>query len=259
MELDSRTPAGSRMKVGAVIQARMSSTRLPGKVLRNLLDQPVLAYVIEIVRRGGADETVVATSDDPSDDAIEDYCRIHNVKCVRGSLHDVAGRFAKALRNSNWDALIRVSADSPLLDYRLVQWAVEAIGRDGCDVATNVHPRSFPRGQSIEAVRRSAFESALNWMNRDGDREHVFPAFYRNSQRFGLVNLSSPVEFEDVHLAIDSPEEFVRVESTLAELERMPWNYRLEQIVEAYGRAEQHMTNTSGNVATRTTTNTEAA
>ncbi len=234
MELDSRTPAGSRMKVGAVIQARMSSQRLPGKVLRSLLGQPVLAYVIEIVRRGGADQPVVATSDDASDDPVEEYCRLHDVPCERGSLHDVASRFASVLDNSDWGALVRVSADSPLLDYRLVRWAVEAIRRDGCDVATNVHPRTYPRGQSVEAVRREVFETGLDWMDREGDREHVMPAFYRNARRFGLVNLTSPTSFGDEHLAIDSPEDFLQVEATLARLEQAPWNFTLEQIVAAF-------------------------
>lgn len=226
-----------RNKVGAILQARMSSQRLPGKVLRSIENRPLLDYVIDIVRRGDVDELVVATSTDASDDPIAEHCETLDVQCVRGPLDDVASRFCAVLLACDWDAFVRVSADSPLLDYRLVKWSVEAIRREGCDLATNIHPRTFPRGQSIEAVRRDVFLKSLAQMTQPGDQEHVTPVLYRHADQLGVINLRASEDFTGRHLAIDTPEDFEQVARTLAELNAAPWDHTLAEIVSAYDRA----------------------
>ena len=142
------------MTLAAVIQARMLSTRLPGKALR----------------RTQVDLIVVATSTDPSDDVIVERCARLNVECHRGPLSDVAARFGEVVERYRLSAFARTSADSPLLDPALVD-RVMAMLEPGVDVATNVWPRTFPRGQSVEVVRADAFRRALPLMRSPGDRD----------------------------------------------------------------------------------------
>src|SRR6266852_6355172 len=113
------------MMIGAFVQARMSSRRLPGKVLRPIDGKPVLLYVLERLERCRTlDSVLVATSVDPSDDAVEEICHRRGTPCCRGPLDDVAGRFLAAARERDVDGFVRVSGDSPLLDQRLVDEAV---------------------------------------------------------------------------------------------------------------------------------------
>src|SRR5438552_13589075 len=109
------------MRIGAIIQARMTSSRLPGKVLQPMHGRPMLQYLLDrLSRASGVSDVIVATSGDRSDDPIERFCHAAGVKCVRGSLLDVAARFLDVLAAWPLDAFVRVSADSPLLDQRIV-------------------------------------------------------------------------------------------------------------------------------------------
>src|SRR5947207_1002273 len=113
------------MRIGAIIQARMTSSRLPGKVLQSMHGRPMLQYLLDrLARAQGVSDIVVATSIDRSDDPIERFCSAAGVACVRGPLLDVAARFHEVLETWPLDAFVRVSADSPLLDQRIVDAAV---------------------------------------------------------------------------------------------------------------------------------------
>src|SRR5262245_53599415 len=130
------------MANGAVVQARMSSSRLPGKVLLPLADRPMLGWVLESLRHAeGLDRIVVATSTESEDDAVAAWCVEEGVECFRGSLDDVAGRLLAAGEAHALEAIARVNGDSPLLDRRLVAQGCTQFSASGADVVTNVHPR----------------------------------------------------------------------------------------------------------------------
>jgi spore coat polysaccharide biosynthesis protein SpsF len=219
-------------RIGAIVQARMSSKRLPGKSLRPLCGKPLLQYVLEgLAHADRLDETIVATSTDPSDDPIVEFCARIGAVCLRGSLENVAERFSMASESRGFSAFVRISGDSPLLDPRLVARAVDHFVESKADVVTNVFPRTYPPGMSVELLRTGAFEHAFLKFTEPYDREHVTSYFYRNSDQFQLVNFSLDPPRRDVHLAVDTPEHFDYVASIVATMNRPHWEYSLDELL----------------------------
>ena len=133
----------------------------------------------------------VVTSIEADDQPIVDWCQERHVNCWRGSLQDVARRMVDAAQGLESEAFVRISGDSPMVDPTLIERAIEIYAEGDIDVVSNIHPRTFPPGQSIEVVR-TAFLAGI--LEEDGvsssDREHVTPAIYRNEQRFRLRRMS---------------------------------------------------------------------
>lgn len=202
--------------VAAIIQARMSSARFPGKVLRDLEGKPVLAHVVSRLRRSRElDGVFVATSTDSEDDPVAAWCVSAEVPCHRGSLDDVAARFAQVVSGEGLDAFVRISGDSPLIDPDLVDDFVRRLRSRRLDVVTNVFPRSFPPGQSVEVVAGDAYARALALMEGPDDREHVTPVLYRRAETFEIENVTLDPPRRDVHLAIDDADDLARCERLL--------------------------------------------
>ena len=165
----------------AIVQARTTSTRLPGKVLMDLAGQPVLARVLERVAAAPAvDEVVVATTVNEADDPVVDLTRRLGHRWFRGSEHDVLGRYVGAAREADADAVVRVTADCPLLDPAVVDRVVSELAehRSTCDYAGNAVVRSFPRGLDAEALFRDVLERVDRYAVLPEQREHVTMAIY---------------------------------------------------------------------------------
>ncbi len=207
------------MHVAAVVQARMSSQRLPGKVLAPLAGKPALAWLLY---RLASFDVVVATSDEPSDGPVAAFCAERGVVCFRGPLEDVAARFAGVVERLGLDAFVRVSGDSPLLDPALVAEALELFEATRPDVATNVFPRSFPPGQSVEVVDAATFLAVRPEFDAD-DREHVTRFFYRHPERFRIENFST-VPYAGPSHALDTPEDLARLDGWLRARPEAGWD-----------------------------------
>jgi spore coat polysaccharide biosynthesis protein SpsF len=204
------------MRVGAIVQARFSSQRLPGKVLRPLCGKPLLAHLVERLRRSAAlDVIAIATSTETSDDAVAAFCAGAEIPCHRGPLEDVLGRIRAAARQLELDGILRVSGDSPLLDPALVRQAVKLFRRGGWDLVTNVQVRSFPKGQSVEIIAAGALDDAAKKARTAAEREHVTPYLYANSELFRIRNLVARVARPTLQLSVDTAEDFQRIESIL--------------------------------------------
>jgi len=204
------------VQVAVVVQARMSSQRLPGKVLLPLSGRPVLAWLLD---RLDGFEVVVATSVEASDDPVAEFCAAHRVECFRGPLEDVAARFAGVVERYALDAFVRVSGDSPLLDPTLVARALELFGETEPDLATNVFPRSYPPGQSVEVVDAAVFLAARPEFAAD-EREHVTTFFYAHPERFRIENFAVPVPYDGPSHALDTPDDLARIDAWLRALPR---------------------------------------
>lgn len=162
------------MAVVAIIQARMGSTRLPGKVLADLGGKPVLQWVVDAAAAiPGNDRVVVATSTAAADDAIADWCGSHDFEVFRGHEDDVLDRFAGASRLAGADVVIRVTADCPLLDPIEAGKVVEQVKAGSLDYASNNDPPTYPDGLDCEAFTRAALEDAASRARRPSEREHV--------------------------------------------------------------------------------------
>lgn len=211
------------MRIEALVQARMSSERLPGKVLMPLAGRPALGWVLD--RLGlcrELDGIAVATSSQESDDPVAAWCERSEVRCVRGPLEDVAGRFAAAAKELGLGAFVRISGDSPLIDPALVDEGVALFRSREPDLATNVHPRTCPHGQSVEVVRTDAFAAALPRMSDPLDREHVTRFIYANASGFDIAAFGCEGGDPDLRLALDTPEDAERIERVLGALAAGP-------------------------------------
>lgn len=196
-------------KVVAVVQARMSSTRLPGKVMMRLADRPILDWIFRAARCSTEiDEVILATSLDPSDDLLADYAQTRDIAVVRGSLNDVLERFVLAAEHTQADAIVRLTADCPLLDPALID-AVVSMWRHNDDtdyVATTLH-RTLPRGLDVECVKVSALldlrEKATGY-----HRTHVTSMLYAAGSQFSQLGLVTSPDRSQHRLTVDTPQDF---------------------------------------------------
>jgi spore coat polysaccharide biosynthesis protein SpsF len=219
-------------RFGIIVQARMGSKRLPGKVLAPIQGRPLIDYVLQSLQNcGSTGALIVATSNLSADDAIADYCDLNNVVCYRGPEENVAARFFELTRRYKWDAFFRVSADSPLLDYRLLDQIAEQYVRDPVDLITNVFPRTFPRGQSVELLHSKTFVEAYPMMQDQEDLEHVTRFFYRNAKNYNVKNIHAPKDMGHVHMAVDEDDDLQVAKKVLTKMRRFHWSYTLPQKV----------------------------
>lgn len=223
------------MKIGAIIQARMGSTRLPGKTLHRVLGKPLLAYLVErLEHSAGLDAIIVATSEIVEDNGIADFCANLDLPVVRGPLDNVAERFMRVLEAYPLDAFVRISADSPLLDQRLIDKGVALFRERKPDLVTNVHPRTYPKGQSVEVVQGSTFRGAYQEMGEADELEHVTTFFYRHAGSFNILNFESGKDVGQVQLSVDTQEDLDSFSEILVRMERPHWEYSWEEIVTVY-------------------------
>lgn len=227
----------SRPRVMAIIQARMGSRRLPGKALARIVGKPLLAYVLERLRRcRDLDQIVVATSNELADTAIYDFCQRHEVACVRGDHENVARRLVETLERLPCDAFVRVCGDSPLIDPQIIDMAVELYRTGRYDLVTNTQPRTFPTGQSVEVVQAQVLRDALGEMHAPEHFEHVTRFFYEHPRRFRIFNLAAEQKYDGVSLAVDTPEDLERMEKVIAGFDRPHWHYGLREILAHCGQ-----------------------
>lgn len=194
------------MSATAIVQARMGSTRLPGKVLSDLAGRPVLAWVIDRLSQATSlSSVVVATTTLPEDDSIVEVCRAWGAPVFRGSQHDVLDRYCQASRMYPSDVVVRVTADCPLIDPSIVDRAVgELLAPPRADYASNVaDPRTFPRGLDVEAFTAAALEEAWRRDNSSW-REHVTPFIYRNPELFNLRAVVSEHDLSMYRWTVDT-------------------------------------------------------
>jgi spore coat polysaccharide biosynthesis protein SpsF len=223
------------MKIGAIVQARMSSQRFPGKMLHRIAGKPMQQYLLERLNRCDClDAIVVATSTNESDAPIADFCYSCGVACYQGSLLNVASRFNEVLDLYGFDGFVRISGDSPLLDQRLIERALEIFVQNDLDLVTNVLKRTYPKGQSVEVLRRETFQAAYKQMGEDSEFEHVTKYFYKNQNDFKIFNFESGYHYGRIQLSVDTPQDMERFATIVAQMNRPHWVYTLDEILEIY-------------------------
>lgn len=198
------------MTTVAVIQARTGSTRLPAKVLKPLLGEPVLVHVVRRIRRATrVDAVVVATTTASGDDVIAGLAGRLGWPFVRGSEEDLLSRYLLAGRAHAADLVVRITSDCPLVDPALVDEVVEALEASGADYASNtLPPRTYPRGLDVEVFTMVALEAADREDHDPASREHATPYLYRNPDRFRLVGVSANRDLSGHRWTLDTPEDY---------------------------------------------------
>ncbi len=227
------------MAFGSVILARMSSRRLPEKVLRPLAGRPLIDHVIDRARRvPSAPHPIVATSDDASDDRLAAHCHARGVGIFRGALDHVAKRVCDCAVDHGWDYFARINADSAFLDPQLIEQGLSRAVTERLDFVTNLRPRSYPYGIAVEVFSTAAYRRALDRMNRPEDFEHVSAYFYRNLTEFRSANITCHNgDDADVHLTVDSEADLARAEDLIRHLGTGHAQAPLERVIAAYRAA----------------------
>jgi spore coat polysaccharide biosynthesis protein SpsF len=207
------------VRVNAVIQARLSSTRLPGKVLRPLGGRSVLGWVIRAAARThNVDGVILATSDSPEDDPVADEALRCGAEVVRGPLDDVLARYLLAMRTHPCDAVVRLTADCPLHDPALIAQVVGVWRADPTlDYVSNVVVRRYPRGFDTELVRRDVLE-AQDDVATGAHREHVTSNIHTRPEAYRLAGVLSGVDNSDLRVTLDTPEDARLLDELVAAL-----------------------------------------
>ena len=206
------------MRVSAVVQARMGSTRLPGKVLRPLGGRPVLEWVLRGAREAGClDDLVVATSTAPEDDAVERSAREAGAHVVRGPADDVLARYLLALDAHPADAVVRLTADCPLIDPSLVAMVVAAwrAAPAGVDYVATTLERTLPRGLDVELVTADALRRAGREATGH-DRVHVTSYVWGHPELFRLAGVVVAPGAADLRVTLDTPEDAALLDGVVA-------------------------------------------
>jgi spore coat polysaccharide biosynthesis protein SpsF len=216
------------MRVVAIIQARMGSTRLPGKVLKDICGETMLSRVVNRVKRSGVlDEILVATSSKPKDQAIMDEAKLLGVSCFIGSEDDVLDRYYNAAINYDAETVVRVTSDCPLIDPAILDMVVKVFLKRKSDYTSNTIVRTYPRGLDVEVMSMSALTTA--WRNADKtyQRTHVTPYIYENSDCFRLISVTGVRDYSCYRWTVDTLEdlEFIRnVYSHFRDRNLFDWN-----------------------------------
>jgi spore coat polysaccharide biosynthesis protein SpsF len=202
--------------IALVIQARTSSSRFPEKVLSPLRGIPMLLWTINYCRKTNL-PLFVLTSTDKSDDQLIGMLEKNYVSYYRGSLENVVSRYLSFMKEHQVKKVVRISGDSPLINPDVI---LKVIAQDqelaDADLTTNVFPRSFPKGQSVEVIPRKSLELLRDRNLSESDIEHVTPYFYANYKEFKINNLNNTEDLSSINLSVDTKEDLSRVDQFMA-------------------------------------------
>jgi len=194
--------------VTAIIQARMGSARLPGKVLIDIGGQSVLRRVVERVRGAArVNRVVIAATDSPADESLISECRRIGVPYFRGSELDVLDRYFHAAQHFGCEAVLRITSDCPLIAPELIDELIAAFAREQPDFACNVAPRTYPRGLDAEVFTTEALQRAWQLADAPHQREHVTPIFYERRDLFYMVAVRGDCDYSRYRWTLDTTDD----------------------------------------------------
>jgi spore coat polysaccharide biosynthesis protein SpsF (cytidylyltransferase family) len=210
------------LKTVAIIQARMSSSRLPGKVLMHVKKKPLLLYMYERVKASNEiDEVIIATSNEESDDVIVKLCKENNIMYMRGSLNDVLDRYYQAAKITNASLVVRLTADCPIIDPSVIDSIIGVYKNGAYDFVANTAPpegMTYPEGMDVEVFSMLALENAWNYATKPSEREHVTFYFWKNIDKFKCFRADLTYNRSNYRLTVDYFEDFLLVSKILEAL-----------------------------------------
>lgn len=197
------------MSTVAILQARMTSTRLPGKVLAPLAGEPMILRQLErIARAATLDEIIVATSTDASDDELVAIVEAAGHRVVRGSLDDVLARFVAAMDATHPNVVVRLTADCPLASPLVIDKVVNAFHASGADYVSNTMTPTYPDGLDVEVVKASVLREVAAEATDPHEREHVTLGVYRREDRYRIANVANDVDLSSMRWTVDTPDDY---------------------------------------------------
>jgi len=223
------------MKVAAIIQARMGSTRLPGKILKKVLGKTLLEYQIERVKRSQQiNQIIIATTTKDSDDPIVQLCDQLSIPYYRGSEEDVLSRYYEAAKMFKVDVIVRLTSDCPIIDPAVIDKVIKHYlnNKDQFDYVSNTLVRTFPRGMDTEVLPIEILENALLNSKEPVYREHVTSYIYHHPNLFKLGNVTHVEDLSHNRWTVDTEEDFQLIKNILNELYPINTFFNMTDVVE---------------------------
>lgn len=219
-----------------IIQARMGSARLPGKILKKVNGVALLGYQVGRVRKSRLlDKIVVATSVLDKDDVVEEFCKKNNIECFRGSEDDVLSRYYECAQKYNADIVVRLTADCPLSDPKITDDTIKFYIDTKVDYVANTVPpetSKYPDGFDVEVFSMKALKKAYEEASNPHDREHVTFYFWKYNNGFKTAQLYNSKNYSKYRLTVDYPEDFEVVEFVIKELKKRKSFGHIDEIIE---------------------------
>ena len=221
--------------IGCIIQARMGSSRLPGKVLmKSGNGMPLLYHVINQLRHcSKVKNLVIATTTNQEDDEIEKFADNNSVDVFRGKEKDVLDRYFQCAKKYSFSTIVRITADCPLIDPQIVDKVIEQFFSGNYDFATNTLTRTFPIGTDVEVFSFSALKRTWESAQLPSEREHVTP-YLRNERNFKIINVQNDKNISSLRLTVDRIEDFELIKQILKNISVNP--IHLGDVLELFSR-----------------------
>ncbi len=212
------------MVIGCIVQARMGSSRLPGKALLKIdNDNPILYYVINQLSFSKIlEKIIIATTDLEDDDQIEQFSKKIGIECFRGSADDVLDRYYQCAKKFSLSTIIRITADNPLIDPTIVDQVIKKFLSGSFDYVSNHIPRTFPQGTEVEVFSLKSLESAWQKSKKRSEREHVTPYFYNNPNLFRIGSVSYDDNISYLRWTVDKYNDFELVKMIISKIKNRP-------------------------------------
>lgn len=226
-------------KTVAIVQARMTSTRLPGKIMKPVLGKPLLELLVERLKRASRlNDIVIATTTNDDDDQVESLTQHLGIGCFRGSEHDVLDRVLRAAHAADADVIVEITGDCPLIDFRVIDRLLEVYQENDYDYVSNILKRTYPRGLDTQVFATSVLEEVARLTDDPVDHEHVSLYIYEHPEKFKLHNVESglPEEYWDLRLTVDTPDDFELIRRIYEELYPSNPAFTIEDIVQLFQR-----------------------
>lgn len=223
----------NNLQIVVIVQARMGSTRLPGKILKQVLGKPLIQFLIERLERIKLKNSIiVATTTNSKDDILIDLCKKLGISTFRGSEEDVLERFFQAATQSKADVIVRICADSPLLDPLLIDEVIEYFLSNSYDYVTTGLERTFPLGMDVEVFSMKSFQSVSEQAKAVEEREHVTPFYYRHPELFRIGIFKAKEDYSKFRWTVDTIEDFEVVSQMLEMLYASHPEFSFSDIIE---------------------------
>jgi|ETNmetMinimDraft_33_1059910.scaffolds.fasta_scaffold20409_1 spore coat polysaccharide biosynthesis protein SpsF (cytidylyltransferase family) len=199
-----------------LVQARVNSKRLPRKMIKKINGNSILEILIDRLKLSKKiSEIIILTSKHNSDNPIVKICKLKKIRFYRGPLKNVAKRFYDIIKNKNAKSFIRICGDSPLIDHNLIDKAISKFNLKKYDLLTNIFPRSYPKGQSIEIVNSNTYKNYFLLFNNKNHKEHVTTYFYENFKKFKMYKLKNNINQSNINLSINTIDDFNKVKKLI--------------------------------------------